>query len=208
MSGYWLSPGGLFFVLLQIQMLKHSFPFLLLLCPRVLYLWAVRWREPVIRECYVLALDTRSSFHLFHCPSRKALNTFLNCVAKVSAVLRLWQQRMFDVASRVQTLEAKCHAAEKVGAIKRQRSQRSHSLQSPDYHIDRHNGCTRNLALGSIQLYFGASLHRPNRVLYLVEEIVLSYALRNVEIHDPNFPTTKFQNLGPKTGLNRDPLWS
>ena len=105
-----------------------------------------------------------------NCRSRKALSTFLHCVAKVSAVLLRWQQRMFDVASRVQMFDVKRHAAEKIGAINRQgRKQWSHSLQSPDYHIDRPNGSSRNHALGSIQRHFGASLYWSNRVFVLRE---------------------------------------
>ena len=46
-------------------MLKHSSAFLVLLCPRVLHLRAVGWREAVIRECHVLGLYTRSSFPLY-----------------------------------------------------------------------------------------------------------------------------------------------
>ena len=65
-------------------MLKHCSAFLLLLCLRVLHLRAVGWREVAIRECHVLGLDTRSSFHLYsnNCRSRKALSTFLNCIPR------------------------------------------------------------------------------------------------------------------------------
>ena len=76
--------GGLFFVLRQIHMSKHSSAFLPLLCPRVLHLRTVGWREVAIRECHVLGLDTRSSFHLYsnNCRNRKAFCTFLNCIPR------------------------------------------------------------------------------------------------------------------------------
>ena len=97
---------------------------------------------------------------VINCRSRKALSTFLHCVAKVPAVLLLWQQHMLDVASKVQMSDVRRHAAEEIVAIKRQRENREVTFSSPQTILSRDLTLAAETMPRSIQRYFAESFER------------------------------------------------